>query len=69
VSPKLTLEEWEERFPWIEWREPVRVTSPLGSGLACRACIAELGLSGGEIPDLPQTRLAWEQHMEEIHGA
>jgi hypothetical protein len=66
----LTLEEWEERFPWIEWREPVAITVLGGPrGLGCRACIAELGLSGGDIGELPQTRQAWEQHMEEVHGA
>jgi hypothetical protein len=43
-----------ERFPWIEWREPIRVTVSDNPGgpvhrWCCRICIARKGMRGEDL--------------------
>lgn len=40
-----TLQELEDRHPFIEWRKPIEITWPYGQYFACRVCIANSGLT------------------------
>jgi len=64
-----TEKELEESFPAIAWREPLPVTIPgIGSGLACRLCIAMYGLAGKNVKQLPQTSQEFDEHMALLHA-
>lgn len=63
----MTEAELEQTFPEIPWREPLPVTTPGASGLACRFCIALYGLKGSNVGRLPQTAEEFAEHMEALH--
>ncbi len=53
-------------MPAIEWTEPLPTQTLDGkSGLACRFCIAIVGLKGRDVSKLPQTREEFDRHMKE----
>ncbi|WP_028058323.1 hypothetical protein [Candidatus Solirubrobacter pratensis] len=45
-----TLSFLEETYPYIRWREPVKVTTPRGEGFDCRVCIASFGKRASDGP-------------------
>jgi hypothetical protein len=49
----MVLDEFELRFDWIEWRQPIKVVRDDRTWLACRLCIARFGLKGREIETTP----------------
>ena len=60
----------ERDFPWIKWREPIRVSGTKANArphFGCRVCIAMRGLRGNEVETLPATRSEWERHFTECH--
>lgn len=57
------LEKYEQRFPTIAWREPAQVRMPDASGLACRVCIAEVGLRADQTERLFTTREDFDSHF------
>lgn len=59
----------EALYPKIKWREPLRVASAQGHGLACRFCIARVGLKAHEIPALPQNVSEFHSHMKTYHAS
>lgn len=59
--------ELEQRWPAIPWREPMRCHLPGASGLACRYCILQFGLKGGETDGLFTTSEAFREHLEKEH--
>jgi hypothetical protein len=64
----MTEQELKDTFPSIAWDDPVEITVPgLGRGLGCRFCIAQYGLSGSDVQNLPQTQEEFEQHMVLMH--
>ena len=65
----MTDRELEARYPWIKWREPIRVAVPGGAVWACRYCVARgSGLQPGEDgPAHPRTREDFEAHLREAH--
>lgn len=67
----VTLERLEEWQPTIPWRRPLTITVPgVGtSDFACRVCIAQVGIVGHQIVDLPKTRDEWDAHFRAVHGA
>jgi hypothetical protein len=77
-SQPWTVEMLRERFPGIDWMEPMSVW-PLRAlaaagchpdqwpGMACRICIARHGLAGKNIGKLPKTREEFDHHMRECH--
>lgn len=68
MSPPAFERTLAERFPWIAWREPIKVSTPAGLlHLACRICIARRGLKASEIEGLPATPAEFESHMRENH--
>ena len=72
--------EWRESFPMIPWDEPLPILvwredgSPL-SVLACRFCIADLGLKAQDITQGTPDTAVWEkpddflEHLATVHGA
>lgn len=60
------LERWRLDFPWIDWSEPITVATVGSEGrLACRVCIAELGLKAGELDGrLFDDREQFDEHMK-----
>lgn len=60
-----SLEQWETEFPMIKWREPLIVNE---QNLACRVCVANKGMQGHEVPELPTDPADFAQHMLEAHG-
>jgi hypothetical protein len=60
---------FEERFPYIAWRMPQKVTVPgQGTWLACRICIAEKGLKAEDLPDVGfTTQEQFEAHLAQEH--
>lgn len=68
--------ELRERFPEIDWDEPVIVTIPHADLVlyCCRICIAQRGLKGADILNGTQPRGVFffrelaEAHIEETHG-
>lgn len=68
-----TLEELEREVPWIEWREPAKVTlavgEPVVTRFACRVCIANEGLAGTDVLWLPEGEPEVRDHLREEHGA
>lgn len=57
------LELLERQFPWIKWREPIRVNGRF----ACRICIARTGLKGTDVDALPKSLLVVESHIAREH--
>jgi hypothetical protein len=61
--------ELEQKYPWIEWREPLPITRTDGAKcFGCRLCIAKYGLKAQAIPQQPQTLEEFEYHMETAHA-
>jgi hypothetical protein len=60
---------YEERFPEIKWREPIRVASSEDGdwGWACRVCVALFGMNGRDIRNLTQDYSAMVRHIREMH--
>jgi hypothetical protein len=69
ISPQIKTfeEQLEERFPKIEWRLPIRMAAPQGTGLGCRFCIARYGIAARQIPALPQNIAEFHAHMRDNH--
>lgn len=44
-----TAADFEQLYPEIPWREPVKLTVGSFNGWACRVCIAALGLRGIDV--------------------
>jgi hypothetical protein len=60
---------YEQAFPEIPWREPIRV-SLAGSEIVrygCRLCIAEFGLKGSEVKGLWDEPAQVLKHIETHH--
>lgn len=50
----VSAQELRDRYPEIEWDEPVRVTvGSIGQWWVCRVCIAQYGLKASEIDVTP----------------
>lgn len=68
----MTVEQLEERFPTVHWREPVPVRVPdLGERICCRVCIAEKGLPARGLLVSPfcfDDRAEFGRHFAEEHG-
>jgi hypothetical protein len=63
------LASLERRFPSIPWRTPVKIHKAGGGpGYACRVCVAANGISGPEIPRLPNDPEPVREHLREAHG-
>lgn len=63
------VEQLEEQWPTIKWREPLRVTAVNVSGYACRVCIAREGLKGSELHErLFATAEECSRHLWREHG-
>ena len=62
------LEQLEQRYPWIMWREPLSV-KVLGAPMryACRVCIALSGLSATEVTDQFRCEETTRQHITAVH--
>lgn len=64
------LATYEERYPEIEWREPIKISrSDSEWGWACRVCVAMAGLSGRDIPGLTRSRQEVYEHIKKEHFA
>lgn len=65
----LSLAVLEQRWPWIEWREPLLVhqLNNVDAHWACRICIALRGLKGKEIPSLPRDPELVRAHIRKEH--
>jgi hypothetical protein len=70
----MTTEEydnWIEReYPALPWRKPILVQTPRVSGLACRLCVARLGLRAEEIATSPYvfpTPEEFDAHIRTVH--
>lgn len=59
--------ELEVRIPEIPWRDPLPISTPLASGLACRFCVAFYGLHARDVSELPQTEEDFATHMAAFH--
>lgn len=59
------LDRWRERFPWVKWEEPA-IVEGIGEGrLACRVCIAQIGLKAVDVDHrLFDRREQFDRHME-----
>jgi hypothetical protein len=57
------------KYPSVPWREPIPVTltDMKTKGLACRLCIALVGLKSSDVGLLPKTRAEFDAHMKEKH--
>lgn len=66
----LTLEQCEERMPFINWREPIvmRNTDSTMIHYGCRVCIASDGIKGADVDGLPLSIDAWREHFAAEHG-
>lgn len=67
----MTLEdELEKRFPDVDWRKPLPVTTTGGAStkFACRFCIARYGMKEADVVRQPKTRAEFEAHMKQEHG-
>lgn len=64
----MSEEELDSAYPSIKWREPLPVTCGDSTGLACRICIADKGLKGRDVDDLPKTAEEFQQHLKAEHG-
>lgn len=70
----LTLDELEQRFPEIPWREPVAIRVGEIETWACRVCIANVGLRGQDVLDGTaasafETRGEFMAHWQDEHEA
>jgi len=60
--------ELEQRFPTIDWREPIRVQRMDGIvRYACRFCIAQRGLKAQELESQFISPEAVVEHIEREH--
>jgi hypothetical protein len=68
---RLPLTYLEATYPHIPWREPLRASTTSGvTGLACRVCIANVGLHGSEIGELPSHEGEFVEHFRRhLHPA
>lgn len=64
----MTEDDLERTYPFIRWREPIRVNTPEAHGLACRYCIALDGLSAEDVANLPQTSSELRAHLAVVHN-
>lgn len=72
--PMMTIAEYDQiirrKASWVKWDEPVVINNSNTSGLACRLCIARMGLNADYLDaehvfnKLPE----FEQHMKDVHG-
>lgn len=62
--PGFDESELKQRYPWIEWDEPILVNGRFG----CRYCIAQKGLNGRDVPRLPNSLKDFQEHLKEVHG-
>jgi hypothetical protein len=74
-----TATQWRESFPSIPWDDPLTVTVMKADGtlvnvLACRLCIADLGLKADDILNRPEEIAVFEapddfiEHLATVHG-
>jgi hypothetical protein len=68
----MVIDEFEVRFPWIDWREPLPVgrLDDTGRRIACRLCIARFGLKAQEIETTPfcfADQIGFDAHMRATH--
>jgi len=69
LSPLRQVERLERQYPYIDWRNPVKVKL-VEDGVeryGCRLCIAIYGLNGSQVTDLPMDDAAFRKHMREVH--
>jgi hypothetical protein len=59
----LTVEQLEERYAVVQWREPVAISGPGFDGWACRVCIANHGIKANELTTTP---FAFEQRGDAV---
>lgn len=57
---RIPIADLEGRYPDIAWREPTLVNDHY---FGCRVCIANFGLKGSDVEDLPQTYEEWKLHF------
>lgn len=61
--------ELEQLYPWVRWREPIKVTDArMRTHFACRVCIALNGLNETDVTRQPRTKREWEAHFALAHG-
>lgn len=63
----MTVEELEDQYPWVHWREPVLVSLPARTGITCRVCVANLGLTASQTDRLFDDQDEFEAHFAEHH--
>lgn len=54
-------------YPNIPWREPIKVTQGEHERYACRICIANFGLNGSDVSELPTDPDEVARHIEAEH--
>lgn len=64
-----TLESLEAQFPHLQWREPKKFSmlGVPGAHYACPICIANQGIKGYEIGDLPTDPEVVRSHIQSEH--
>lgn len=68
------LEEYERRFPNLDWRLPLKITISAKAApdplYACRICIGEKGFKAAEWESAAafRTEQEFEHHLREEHG-
>ena len=64
-----TLTALEETYPWVAWREPIAMSGPgvVATRYACRVCIANHGITGEDVVDLPTEADDVRRHIEAEH--
>jgi hypothetical protein len=67
----VVLDDYEVRFPWLPWREPLPVSRPDGvSRIACRLCTARFGLKAQQLETTPfcfVDERGFADHMRRSH--
>ena len=62
------LEQLEQQYPWITWREPLRVKVPgVPMRYACRVCIALSGSTAARVKDQFKCEEETRQHITAVH--
>lgn len=71
-----TLQELEELYPSVEWREPQPIrlmskngVSPTGVRFVCRVCVANYGIKPDDVELLPVDRTIVLEHIAREHDA
>jgi hypothetical protein len=67
MMPMMSTAELLEKMPDIPWRKPLEVNCGDLHRLACRICVAQKGLHGSEVVNLPATVEEFERHMRAEH--